>query len=83
METMKLDYDKRHDTLYVALGDKSNSYGDDSQPGIIVMRDIETDCITGFTILKFLKKLADQRLPELPDSLNISIVDDILPILPL
>lgn len=81
METMKYDYDSRHDTLYVAFAPKNNSYGDDSQAGIILMRDIETDDITGFTILSFLKKWKSQSLPKLPESLNISLEDDILPLL--
>ena len=51
MQTMKIDYDQRFDTLYVAIADKTNSYGDDTSSGIILMRDMRTEAITGFTIL--------------------------------
>ena len=79
MRTMRIDYDRHLDTLYVALGDKSNSYGDDSQNDIILMRDMETDEITGFTILNFFKKCMANSLPHLPDYLNFSFERDILP----
>lgn len=76
---MKINYDKRFDTLYVALGDKSNSYGDDSMGSVIIMRDLDTDEITGITILSFLKKYHAHSLPELPPQLGISFENDILP----
>lgn len=81
MKTMKFDYDRRFDTLYIALGDKSNSYGDDSLDGAILMRDMETEDITGITILSFLKKYRSHLIPKLPDSLEISIEDDIIPMI--
>ena len=81
MQTMSVDYDSRFDTLYVGLGDKSNSYGDDEQDDIIFMRDMDTDEITGFTILSFLKKHTLSALPKLPQYLNISFEKDILPII--
>ena len=79
MQKIAIDYDKRFDTLYVALGDKTNSYGDDSMNDIIVMRDMNTEAITGFTILSFLKKYRAHALPKLPPSLGFSLEKDILP----
>ena len=79
MQTMKIDYDQRFDTLYVAIGDKTNSYGDDSSSGIILMRDMRTEAITGFTILSFLKKYRSHSLPKLPESFDVSLERDILP----
>ena len=81
MQTMKIDYDQRFDTLYVAIGDKTNSYGDDSSSGIILMRDMRTEAITGFTILSFLKKYRSHSLPKLPESFDVSLERDILPII--
>lgn len=79
VQTMKTDYDKRYDTLYVAFSDNSNSYGDDSLNDVILMRDLFTDDITGITILSFLKKYRSNSLPELPIDLGLSIEKDILP----
>ena len=47
---MRINYDKESDTLYIVIADNSNSYGDNDN-GIIIMRDIDTDEITGLTIL--------------------------------
>ena len=80
-QTKIVDYDSRFDTLYVGLGDKTNSYGDDSSDDIIFMRDMTTDEITGFTVLSFLKKAARSTLPKLPPYLNISFEKDILPMI--
>ena len=68
MQTMKIDYDQRFDTLYVAIGDKTNSYGDDSSSGIILMRDMRTEAITGFTILSFLKKYRNRSMSHLKET---------------
>lgn len=79
MQTMMIDYDRRFDTLYVALGDKSNSYGDDSLNDIIIMRDKATRSVTGFTILSFFKKYRKNILPKFLDELGLSVEKDILP----
>lgn len=75
---MKINYDNRFDTLCVVLSDNSNSYGDDTLNNIILMRDMDTDEITGVTILSFLKKYHSGALSQLPD-LGFSIETDILP----
>ena len=63
MQTMKIDYDRRFDTLYVAVSSNLNSYGDDSSNGVVIMRDMDTDAVTGITILSFLKKYKSGCLP--------------------
>ncbi len=40
---------------------------------------MDTEEITGITILSFMKKYQTNTLPELPIELGISIEDDILP----
>mgnify|MGYP000605800971 FL=1 len=57
------DYDKKFDVLYIALGDRSNSYGDDSDGNVIYLKDIDTDELTGITIMNFKKKYIENRLP--------------------
>lgn len=81
MQQIMVDYDSHFDTLYVALGDKSNSYGDEDIDDLILMRDLDTDDITGFTILSFFRKLSLAALPKLPQCLNLSFERDILPII--
>lgn len=63
-----INYDKANDVLYYSCGDNSNSYGDEDPDNIVVMRDMNTDEVTGVTILDFLKmyKQNDNRLKDVP-----------------
>lgn len=65
-EKLKYNYDGKFDVLYLALGDKSNSYGDDSEQDLIYLKDMDTDELTGVTIMGFLKKYISNSLPTLP-----------------
>lgn len=65
-ESLKYNYDGKFDVLYIALGDRSNSYGDDSERGLVYLRDIDTDELTGVTIMNFWRKYAANALPKLP-----------------
>lgn len=49
---MVLSYDEKYDILYLSFFDRSRSYGDE-EDGIVIMRDMETDEITGITIYDF------------------------------
>lgn len=50
-----VNYDKKFDVLYYLIGDTSNSYGDEEGNNIIFLKDINTDKITGITVLNFKK----------------------------
>lgn len=78
-QRMKINYDKKYDTLCVNFSDTSNSYGDDSDSNIVLLRDMNTDEITGFTIYKFLKKYTTKHLPNILENFELSIKDEILP----
>ena len=79
MNRFQIDYDAKFDTLYVGYKCRATSYGDDSLGDIIILRDVDTDDVTGFTILSFLKKYHNNRLPKLPSEIECSIEKDILP----
>ena len=64
------DYDKKFDVLYIALGDRSNSYGDDSDGNVIYLKDIDTDELTGITIMNFKKKYIENKLPAFSKSIR-------------
>ena len=59
------DYDKKFDVLYIALGDRSNSDGN-----VIYLKDIDTDELTGITIMNFKKKYIENRLPVFSKSIR-------------
>ena len=79
MQTMKINYDKHFDTLYVAFASNDNSYGNNTKNNIIWLRDMKTKEKTEITILSLMKKYKTNTLPELPIERVISIEDDILP----
>lgn len=78
---LKLNYDNKHDILYILLSDSKNSLGDEEYDGLVVMRDETTDEITGLTIFGFIDKYQRDVLPTLPDEINIDF--DMLPLLSL
>lgn len=48
---INFDFDENNNILYVSLADMSNSYGDENIDGVIIFRDIDTDKVTGVTIM--------------------------------
>ena len=66
-----LDYDPQYDTLRIAYASGKNSYGDDSIPGLICLRDLDTDKITGVTVMHFLNLFQRSELPKLPDNVFV------------
>lgn len=69
------DYDERFDVLYIALGDRNNSYGDDSENGLVYLKDIDTDELTGITIMGFMRRYQNNTLPLLPPQCKFSYED--------
>jgi len=52
---MKIDYDNQFDILYCSISDTSNSYGDEIDSNLVVLRDMDTNEVTGVTIMAFEK----------------------------
>lgn len=61
--TKNVDYDSKFDVMYYTIGDTSNSYGDESIDNIVVLKDLDTDEITGYTIMNF-KKICENKSAE-------------------
>lgn len=49
----KVDYDQKFDVLYYNMSNTGNSYGDEIDDNIVLLRDIDTDKITGVTIIGY------------------------------
>jgi len=73
MSNLKFNYDKKHDVLYISIGDPRPSYGDEIIEGIIIRKDFDTDEITGITIIDFMERLSknDKELDNLPKEINL------------
>ena len=72
-----IDHDKDNDVLYIGIGDRSNSYGDEEEEGIILLRDIDTEELTGVTILDFLYRYKHKQLDCIPFPINFE--RDVIP----
>lgn len=51
-DSMVVNCDEQNGVLYVKFAPTDNSYGTESPDGIVTLRDMDTDEITGFTIFK-------------------------------
>lgn len=59
-----IDYDKKYDVLYCKIANTDNFYGDEIDSNIVVLRDIETDTVTGITIMGY-KKFVKQNIQKI------------------
>ena len=46
-----VNYDKENGVLYLGFADQNNSYGAEETDNVILLRDIDTEEITGVTVL--------------------------------
>lgn len=76
---LSLNLDKRNDILYIKINDTSNSYGDETENGIVVLKDILDDTITGVTIFDFTKKYKENRIRDLKLPFQIDFDKDVYP----
>ena len=74
-----INHDHRNDVLYIGMGDRSNSYGDEISSGIILLYDMDTEELTGVTILDFLEKYNSNKLDNIPVAINFE--RDVIPLL--
>ena len=49
-------YDEKNDILYIYYKGKDCSYGEEDPEGVVTMRSIETDKVTGFLIYDLRKR---------------------------
>lgn len=58
-DTNCIDYDCLNDVLNIKFADTSNSYGDEIQDGIVVLRDLDTEEVTGVTIFYYERRTSN------------------------
>lgn len=59
----KIDYDSKFDILSYIWGDTSNAYGDEDIDNIVILKDIDSDEVMGYTIMNF-KKICESKSSE-------------------
>ena len=74
--TGKLQYDQEIDILYYTRLNECDSYGDENPDNIVIMRDIESDAVTGITILNFARmyRMKDARLKVVEEFFDVKNV---------
>ena len=77
INNIKYSYDSKFDVFYLSIADKSHSYGDTGDNGVVISRDMDTEIITGAIIYDFKKRTLENKLPTLPNEIPLSIVQDI------
>ncbi len=60
----KINYDPKYDVMSYIMSDTSNSYGDEDIDNIVTLKDMDTDVVTGYTILNF-KRICSTKSKEL------------------
>jgi len=76
---LNLNYDSKYDILYIGIGDRRNSSAAEEYDGLVILRDDDTNDITGVTIMGFMRRLKTDSMPKFPSGIFINIDNDILP----
>jgi len=79
LSILSQNYDAAHDVLYLGFADRQNSYGDEVCDDVIVLKDADTEAITGVTILDFLRHYRNDTLCNLPVLNEINFERDVIP----
>jgi uncharacterized protein YuzE len=75
------NYESNYDTLYISVGDNSNSYCDNTVNGVNVFRDIGSNEVVGFLIFAFADKYKRDSLPVLPFVSEVNYERDVIPLI--
>jgi uncharacterized protein YuzE len=79
---VEVSYDKKYDILYLGFADRSNSYCfEETDNGIIFLKDDQLKLITGITIIDFKQRLNQRRIREILCKFRVDIKHDIMPYL--
>ncbi|MCF8010931.1 MAG: DUF2283 domain-containing protein [Clostridiales bacterium] len=66
-KTLKIDYDKEHDILYISINKPTPSYSnEEGWKGVFIRREIDSDIITGATILDYSKRSINSLKKHIP-----------------
>lgn len=78
MRKTNINYDANNDVLYISFGEPRPSYSDTYGEGIYIRYDMQTDELTGITILDFTKRADELKRLRLPGDFDFNQVDNLL-----
>lgn len=70
IENPKISYDSKFDVMYYSFGDTSNVYGDEDINNIVIMKDIDSDEVKGYTIMNF-KRMSESGSELLNELISV------------
>ncbi len=65
-----IDYDSKFDIMYYSDGDTSHSYGDENIDNIVVVKDISSDEVVGYTIMNY-KKMSTPNTEQFKELMSV------------
>ncbi len=77
---LSVNLDSKHDILYLRIDDTMNSYGDEIENGLVVLKDMCSDVITGITIFDFIEKYKEGKIDKLNLPVKIDFIHEVYPI---
>ena len=69
--SMKIEYNKMYDILYVNLKDCYDSYVEEREQGILINHDFKTNEIIGIEIWDFKKRIENNEKFTIPFPVNL------------
>lgn len=76
---LNLNLDRKNDILYIKINSTNNSYGDETENGVVILKDLEDDNVTGITIFDFIKRYKENKIKDLNLPIQIDFNKDIYP----
>lgn len=73
-----VNFDTKNDVLYISFGDPRPSYAKTHDEGVYIRYDMDTDELTGITIVDFTKKAESLRKLNLPGDINFDEMENII-----
>lgn len=70
MKKTNINYDINNDVLYISFGEPRPSYVENYDEGILLRYDMDTDELSGITILDFTKRAPELKNLQLPGEVN-------------
>lgn len=78
MKKMKIDYDRDNDILYISFGKPRPSYVEEMDSNFLLRYDMETDHLTGITIINFSKHVIEFKNLDLPIKIDYEEIENVL-----
>lgn len=78
MSKTNINYDPQNDVLYISFGDPRPSYSETFDEGIYIRYDMDSDELTGITVLDFTKRAKELKSLHLPGNINFDEMNNFI-----